>query len=892
MVSLVLSGYLLLWIHAKDRLIGGSELFLKNVVTQLNHDINDHGHIFANSTFAVPKMIKAYQLIVFKPNGDAIKLNSEKELDYFKIPTWTADISQIQTQQNTSFLETWRPLDKDYRLYVYIEFTPILGTFNHPIYILPIILALLFFCLHWVQLYKRYQTLHQLMTYMQRFSKITHSSYEPLYINQNAEPETLQIVQTVNRLTFKSNQYVKKIQQLNQQHNFLIDKSPVALFLINRKGRLLYFNEKFAHTFATPFSKKAVYMLQDFIIGSSKQMQQLLTQITEQSAFLSISVTDLQRKDFFDLRLNPVYNHLGQLQGYSGSLELVTNYHEKLQEAWIEDKQTAEKLAGFDKVWAVLGHELRTPLSGMMGMIELLVEDKNDFNQEHQETITTIQQSSQTMLSLLNDMLDVAKLDAGKLVVNYSSVNILQLCHQVSELMMGNAKRQGISLYIGAHPDVPRFIQTDDGRMRQVILNLMSNAIKFTKQGYVALLIDKLTYEHPVIAHKKAGVPDLAPDWIRITVKDTGMGIPKKEQQKLFSYFNQANDSISQQFGGTGLGLAISNNFSQLLGGFINLESEAGKGSEFQVFLPLQNHSLAPIFNIDIKHLPVFLVIICPFDITYRNHDILDALQVEHLLFTDVNEDMVGQINQAQMNDLLPIFLIDELSYIGNQSIFEQIDDFKKIPKIIMSMETERTIDNDIMVDFDDLLQKPPSAVNLFAKVLKIYEERLNPEKQTKLSAELAFKKFLQKHNLESTEACQEAMKKQILTEKVKPAGQERLVLVADDNAVNQKIAQKSLQALGYNCILANDGEEAIQLLHENRDKIAMILMDCQMPVMDGLTATRHIRKQKDSVIIVALTANDSDEDRKLCHDAGMDAFMTKPVSKTKLAELFTKFMI
>lgn len=892
MLSLVMICYLLLWFYAKDQQRANGDLFLQNIITQLNHDINDHKHIFAEHEFDVPSIISSYQIIVFKPDGSTLNISTKSTKSSFKLPTLVSKDAGTQTMWYGNSAEFWRPLDNRHRLYIYVKFVPILQTFQHPIYALPVLFALFFLMIFLVQLHNRYSTWYQLLNYVQSFSKITQHNYQSLQLTQTKEPELLQLNHIINRLTFKSSQYVKKIHQLSNRQHYLIDKSPVALFLVNRKGKLLYFNEKFAHTFATPFNKTAVFMLQDFIIGSDKKTQQLLTQITEQSAFLSLSVTDLQRKDFFDLRLNPFYNHLGQLQGYSGSLEVVTSYHEQLQKAWVDDKQTAEKLAGFDKVWAVLGHELRTPLSGMIGMIELLAEDKNDFNQEQQETISTIQQSSQTMLSLLNDMLDVAKMDAGKLVINYSSVNILQLLHQVSELMIGNAKRGGISLYVFANADVPRFIQTDDGRMRQVILNLMSNAIKFTKQGYVALLLDKVSHTHPVIVHKKGDSPELAKEWLKITVKDTGMGIAKKEQQKLFSYFNQANDSISQQFGGTGLGLAISNNFSQLLGGFINLASEVGTGSEFQVFLPLENHSFMPVFDIDVRHLPIFLIMISPFDITYRYQDIFDSLHVEHMIFTDVNEQMVSTINHVNMNDLLPMFIIDELSYVGNQAIFEQIRDFKKIPKVILSMESERTLDSDIMVNFDDLIQKPPSTSNIFAKVAKIYEEQLNPEKSSQISAELAFKKFLQTHNLRAETLSLNLSTTDKQTENKTVTNKNRKVLVADDNPVNQKIAQKNLKALGYDTIIANDGQEAINLLNEHRAEIGLVLMDCQMPVMDGLTATRYIRSQKDSIVIVALTANDSTEDRQECHEAGMDAFLTKPISKAKLTELLSRFMI
>lgn len=891
MLSFIFICYFLLWLYAKEQQHANSQLFLNNVITHLNHDINDHQHIFTKHRFDAPSIVSSYQIIVFEPNGNTTNISANHTTTSFKLPTWTSSL-ESQTLYHGNILEVWRPLDNNYRMYGYVEFLPLLHTFNHPIYTLPILLALIFWILYSFYLYQRYTIWHQLANYVQNFPQITQSYYYPLQINPTTEVEVLHLSHIINRLTFKSSQYVKQIQQLSNRQHYLIDKSPVALFLINRKGRLLYFNEKFAHTFATPFHKTAIYMLQDFIIGGDKKTQQLLTQVMEQSAFVSLPVTDLQRKDYFDLRLNPFYNHLGQLQGYSGSLEIVTSYHQKLQKAWVDDKQTAEKLAGFDKVWAVLGHELRTPLSGMIGMIDLLEEDKNNFNQEQQETISTIQQSSQTMLSLLNDMLDVAKMDAGKLVINYSSVNILQLLQQVSELMLGNAKRQGISLYIWVNPDVPRFIETDDGRMRQVILNLMSNAIKFTKQGYVAVLVDKVTHQHPVIAHKKSDSSQLATEWLKITIKDTGMGIAKKDQQKLFAYFNQANDSISQQFGGTGLGLAISNNFSQLLGGFINLESEAGKGSEFQVFLPLQNYNAKPMFDIDIKQMPICLVIVSPFEIIYLTNITLNYLNIHGMIFTQVNQAMIDKINHIKLDGLQPIFVIDELSYVGNQSMFEQINGFKNMPKLIMSMDSERTINSDIMVDFDDLIPKPPSAINIFAKIMKIYEQRLNPEKSTHINAELAFKKFLQTHNIQTASLRENLSSNKNKIDSPFSTKNNRKILVADDNPVNQKIAQKHLQALGYETIIAGDGEQAIQLLSENRSEIALILMDCQMPVMDGLTATRTIRSQKDSIVIVALTANDSEADRQECLAAGMDAFLTKPVSKKKLTELLSKFMI
>lgn len=910
MISLIATAYGLLWLYASDRQQSAGELLLSDITIDLNERIDEQQRNFSGGEFVNSKMIASYQLVIFEPTGTAVTLNNLGDESAFSLPTWSADISQNQTLQHGNALEAWRPLHNGYRLYAYIEFVPIWQTFNNPLYILPVLLFLMFLALCIVQIQKRYVNWFQLIDYAQNFHYITQVGYQPLHLPQKSDAELLQLNQIINRISFKYHQYYAQIHALMRRQNQLIDKSPVTLFLMNRKGRLLYFNEKFAHTFATPFDKNVVYMLHDFITGADKQTQQLLTKINENHVFLSLSVTNLQRDIFFDLRLNPFYNHLGQLQGFSGGLEVVTDYHEKLQQAWVGDQQTAEKLAGFDKLWAVLGHELRTPLSGMMGMIELLVEDKDSFNEEQQETIATLQQSSQTMLSLLNDMLDVAKMDAGKLQTNITSVDLLQLLNQTAELMIGNAKRNNISLYIYTDPHAPRHIETDDGRMRQVLLNLMSNAIKFTKKGYVALLVDKLTSDHPVIQHKKAGVQDLAKDWIRITVKDTGMGIAPKDQQKLFSYFNQANDSISRQFGGTGLGLAISNNFSQLLGGFINLESEVGKGSEFQVFLPLNSYSLQPVFEIQVNRLPILLIIISPFDITRRNTEILNFVDVKNIIFTEINQKMVNKINQLKTDNLIPMLIIDDVAYLGNEALFEEIELFNTGLKVIISMDSERTIEREILRKFDGLIQKPPTLTNTFAKVLSLYENHLNPDDNVGLSAELAFQKFLQKYeSMSDYHIHKNSNNNKNLTKKVdvvldeigletisqpitKSLGKKRTILVAEDNLTNQKIAKKHLENFGYDVIIANEGEQAVKLLTENRKKISLVLMDCQMPIMDGLTAARQIRANQDSIPIIALTANDSDDDRKMCSDAGMDGFLTKPINKQKLAELLSRYMI
>lgn len=566
-------------------------------------------------------------------------------------------------------------------------------------------------------------------------------------------------------------------------------------------------------------------------------------------------------------------------------------------------------------MWAVVGHELRTPLSGLVGMIDLLAEDKAQFNSEQQETIATLQQSSYTMIQLLNDMLDVAKLDAGRLQTNVTSIDLLQLLRQTTGLMVGNARRQKISLYIFVDPFTPRFIDCDEGKLRQIILNLLTNAVKFTKEGYVAITVDKTDSRHPLIAAKTSQNTTVSKDWLKITVKDTGLGISEKDQQKLFSYFEQANDSISRQFGGTGLGLAISNSFSHLLGGFIHLESQFGQGSEFQLFLPIPKFSLQPVYQHKTRNLRVTLILISPFSIFERANKVLSYVELSHHIFTTIDETVINTINNLNLQGLMPVFVIDDAALKANNHLLNNIHFYNDAIKIILSIESPKTLPPELQLQFDGYLQKPASLSLLIAEVNHLYELKIKKEKtNTHLPVQLAFKQFLQQYPNPSNSSVNVASVTppvnnpnllldgpiQVVDEghtnlespNDAHSSSQKLILIAEDNPVNQKIAKKHLEALGYRYLVASDGEQAVKLLSENRQQIGLVLMDCRMPILDGIEATRIIRLNKDSVPIVALTANDSDDDRNICLEAGMDSFLTKPINKQKLIEAINHYMV
>lgn len=914
---LIVAGYGLLGFYALQQQQQLGESCLVELVDKLNHKISHHEYDWSQVTLDHHAAIKNYQLIIVEPTGATTVVKNNHDDFSVPLPNWTLS----NKQSNKMFydihgFEVWQNLAAGYRLYVKVQYLPLWRNFANPIYLLPLLLGFCLFLYMMIQLRKVYDVWDKFLDNAQNLQLQISQGYQPAKLHEFRDhPELRYLSQLFNRHAYKMGQYYDKVRELTYRQNILIDTSPILLFIMSRNGRIVYFNHKFSQVFYTPFQPGSMYILSDFITGANKTTQQLLNSLENIQTYATLPVTNLQRNLYFDLRITPYYNRFGQLQGYSCGLQDTTDYHDKLQKAWVEDKFTTDKLTNFNKMWAVVGHELRTPLSGLVGMIDLLAEDKAQFNSEQQETIATLQQSSYTMIQLLNDMLDVAKLDAGRLQTNVTSIDLLQLLRQTTGLMVGNARRQKISLYIFVDPFTPRFIDCDEGKLRQIILNLLTNAVKFTKEGYVAITVDKTDSRHPLIAAKTSQNTTVSKDWLKITVKDTGLGISEKDQQKLFSYFEQANDSISRQFGGTGLGLAISNSFSHLLGGFIHLESQFGQGSEFQLFLPIPKFSLQPVYQHKTRNLRVTLILISPFSIFERANKVLSYVELSHHIFTTIDETVINTINNLNLQGLVPVFVIDDAALKANNHLLNNIHFYNDAIKIILSIESPKTLSPELQLQFDGYLQKPASLSLLIAEVNHLYELKIKKEKtNTHLPVQLAFKQFLQQYPNPSNSSVNVVSATppvnnpnllldgpiQVVDEghtnlespnDAHPSSQ-KLILIAEDNPVNQKIAKKHLEALGYRYLVASDGEQAVKLLSENRQQIGLVLMDCRMPILDGIEATRIIRLNKDSVPIVALTANDSDDDRNICLEAGMDSFLTKPINKQKLIEAINHYMV
>ena len=1014
------------YVLAYSAAVEQQKLRSQQVFSRLLHELKEHR---ASNQTDLKVLLKkpfirriSYQLILMAPSGQTYihdyYRSDDTNLETVTLPQLLPlHETNLYTIDNTK-LSGWIDLDDGYQVYVNLYHKPVNIEWTAYRYWVPILVTIVLLLIGMSFVLKRRNEWEQLIGYTESLSLYAKESYaSPPFTDQKVATEFLRMGHALSRINYQLHKNYRRSQLLNHRLNRLIDHAPLPMLTIKRYGKISFANQRFEQVFSTTFQDNVRYTLTDFFTGIDKATHQTLSKLATQRVTRTLLVDSLEDGQRYQLHIMPWFGEHGQIYGFTGVLNNIHALTQQLADSEQELQQQHSRLADFDKLWSIMGHELRTPLSGMIGMLDLLLMD--GLNSSQTETVKTLKQASQSMLSMLNGMLDMAKIDAGKLKVASEPVDILALCKQICELMVGNARRQGVELHYFFDPQCPRYLTTDAGRLQQILMNLISNAIKFTQSGYVALIIEPMTthdsrylapnqthkpnrllstsrghqqahslnindVEHTInarattlaekykatslsMADESSAEPDinLADEhlWLCFSVKDTGIGIEQAEQSKLFSFFNQANDSISQQFGGTGLGLAISNSFAQLLGGFIHLESEPKVGSTFSICLPRHQPSFQPVYPFNSDFSDICLIAFVNDEISARylrqlfNHLLLPAI-VRTVIDTNSVASINKQWSRVAAAQLKPIVLMDyELHQHSDLSVLTAFNIYATSPKILLSMMPERGIASQIIAQFDGFLAKPLDIGYLISEISRLsqYAGKPSPYQNGAASNGLPFDSIAQakyqlityqeqaNHNSSQATAAKltsppdsssdeskvdeskavtatntitiapasdqaakpvsaitigattaaDAIAEQAsaVPSDTDPLTGHHLILVAEDQPMNQKVACKVLEKLGYRSLVAENGEEAISLLERHRAEIALILMDCRMPILDGISATKHIRSGQDAIPIIALTANDSEEDQLACMQAGMDGFLAKPLKKDKLAAMLAQFL-
>ena len=674
-----------------------------------------------------------------------------------------------------------------------------------------------------------------------------------------------------NALKESTDQAQSTLNDLAEQ-KFALDQHAIVA-ITDVKGTIIFTNDKFSEV--SGYSNEELIGKNHRLLNSGYHSPKFFKDM-----YQTIAQGDVWHGEIFnkakdghyywvDTTIVPFLTENGKPKNYVAIRTDITKQKE-IEGELIVARNLAEKAARKKSEFlANMSHEIRTPMNGVIGMTGLLLD--TDLSSQQRNYAEMSMKSANALLSLINDILDFSKIEAGKLDLEEVTFDLQSMAEDVAELMAIKCRSGNLEMLLHYKADTPRFFIGDPGRVRQIMLNLLSNAVKFTEQGYILLTLEQIKSSNNTRV-------------VRISVKDSGIGISEDKQDFIFNQFDQADGSTTRKYGGTGLGLSISKQLCEIMGGTIEVESQEGKGSTFSFTLRLQEDADASKIN----HISDDYSLLSDLNVL-----VVDDMEEARIMLTEqlsrykINVEAVasGSAAMAKLTSAAerkaPFdFVITDfhMPKMDGKMLVQEIlrNESIKNPALVFVASSSKKSDQKWLKEagVDGYLIKPvyPTEIpKVISTILLAKQRGENIPLVTRSTIQKKKSNFIKK-----------------------PSFVNAHVLLAEDNPVNQVVATEMLEGFGCAVTPAGNGLEALQLI--NSCSFDLIFMDCQMPEMDGFDATREVRLYEndanlEKTPIIAFTANAMQGDKEKCLSAGMDDYLAKPVNNHTLEDILVKWL-
>jgi PAS domain S-box-containing protein len=646
----------------------------------------------------------------------------------------------------------------------------------------------------------------------------------------------------------------KNLEERTAYLNALIEKSPLAIVVVDSNECVQMCNPAFERLFQYPLEEIRGFPLNELIAPPELQAEAGNFRKNSAEGDTVMGITRRRRKDgtLVDVEIHGV--PLMAQGGYAGTYGLYQDITErkKAESEMQKAKEAAEAASRIKSEFlANMSHEIRTPMNGVLGMTDLLL--GTELDSEQHEYACMVRTSAESLITIINDILDFSKIEAGKLDLETIEFKLRGSIELALKTLAPRAREKGLELKYSIHHDVPDTLLGDPSRLRQVLINLLGNSVKFTEKGGINLTVERESGDDAVTS-------------LHFSVQDTGIGIPGEKLARIFDAFTQADGSTTRRFGGTGLGLTISHKLVQMMGGRIWVESALSQGSTFHFTASFGiSHIAGPPMSLEKTQLEGLRVLVV--DDNLANCHILEGLLAGWGMKPTVTDGGSGALRALararETNEPFTLVLTD--ANMPEMDGFQLAEEIRKNPQLsgtTILMLTPAGQRGDAArcreLGLEGYLTKPVSQSELLDAVLRVTGSKRPVAKPPLITRHL-----------------------------LREEGRSLRILLAEDNAVNQLLALRVLEKYGHRVATAGNGRAALERLEKST--FDLILMDIQMPEMDGFEATAAIRREEEStgrhLPIIAMTAHAMEGDRARCLAAGMDGYVAKPLKVEEFIE-------